>query len=109
MIQPTAKQRLQYFAGRPVTVFTRPTNLSLTPDGVAKYCVGIVESIDEAGVMIISQNGRKSYFYHECVCLIAEEIAEFVDENPTPLPQEVQRAGEYVDIDALERLSQLSS
>lgn len=118
MIQPTAKQRLQYFAGKPVTVFTRPINMPLTPEGVVKYCVGIVESIDDAGIMLISQGGSKTYFYHESVCFIAEEKVEIVDESPeqsvsAPVkqapPQIVQQAGEFVDIDALERLAALSS
>ncbi len=74
-------KKIQYFVGKPCTVFTTPINRNFKEEGpesypaqIIQYFVGIIDSIDETGIELTQvASGNKSYFFLPQVIGIAEE------------------------------------
>jgi hypothetical protein len=71
---------LKYFFGKVCTVFTVPINRDYHkenpktyPQQLHAYFMGVVESIDQHGIMLTQLDGKKSFFYHGAIVGIAEE------------------------------------
>jgi len=82
-------ERLQHFVGRPCTILTRGINRDFInenphnyPELLINYFTGIVESVDEMGIMmkqLVSTKSQKTYFFLHSIVGIAEE--EQLDPN----------------------------
>lgn len=85
-------KKLQYFKGKVCTIFTLPINRnykeenpSTFPSQMYMYFVGLVEDIDEEGILLTQlQTTNKSYWFWDKIIGIAEE--EVVD-----TPEEVEK------------------
>ena len=120
-----SNQDLQYFVGKLCTVFTAPMNRNFQaespntyPEAVYKYFMGVVESIDQTGLLLTqATNGLKTYFFINNIVAIAEEEvldpnnpehAEIIEKfTPRSEPQPTVQIpdGPFVDPDALAALS----
>ena len=67
---------LRYFVGKYCTVCTEPTGLKLTHEASINYFSGIIEHLDEVGIVMRHQlTNNKSYFLMNRVIGIVEEQA----------------------------------
>ena len=80
-------ENLNYFKGKVCTIICRSMNRNFQEEGpktyptqVYDYFVGIVESIDQNGILLKKiNNNLKSYFYHSSIICISEE--EVIDDT----------------------------
>lgn len=72
-------KQLQYFVGRPCSIFVEPTSRQLQEKQAIGYFVGYVVSIDDVGVTIKYPDGRHGFFFMRYVVGICEE--EILDPN----------------------------
>jgi hypothetical protein len=78
---------LKHFVGKICTIFTVPINRDYQkenpetyPQQLHAYFMGVVESVDQHGIMLTQLlTGKKSFFYHSAIVGIAEE--ELMDPN----------------------------
>lgn len=107
---------MQYFVGKPVTIFTHPINRQFAEEDLIKYFVGEVQSVDNTGVLM-RQFGcdRQSYFtWHGILGIVEEEtfnpddpkdmekIAEMMKAEPALTPQ----TSPFIDIKAIKEMAQ---
>ena len=72
-------KHLQYFVGRPCSIFVEPTSRQLQEKQAIGYFVGYVVSLDDLGVTIKYPDGRQGFFFMRNVLGICEE--EILDPN----------------------------
>lgn len=73
-------KKLDYFVGKVCTVLTGPTNWKLDQKQTLDYFLGVVESIDNLGVVLVNViNNKKTYIFSDSLVAIAEETV--VDPN----------------------------
>jgi hypothetical protein len=120
---------LTHFIGKVCTVFTVPINRDYQkenpktyPQQLYAYFMGVVESIDQHGVMLTQLlTGKKTFFYHSSIVGIAEEeVIDPEDPNNKQIMEEMKTSKEIekkvagtaekdrslVNIDHLESLTQ---
>lgn len=76
---------LEYFKGKPCSIFTRGINRNFKEEDPSKliennifYFVGVIEEVDQDGILITqTQTGFKSYFFKNSLVAICEE--EYLD------------------------------
>lgn len=67
-------RNLEYFKGKVCSIFTQPINKNLDQKTIDFYFIGVVEDVDDNGVLITQiQTGLKSYFFFNSLIAIAEE------------------------------------
>ncbi len=65
---------LQYFVNKPCSVFVEPTARQLNEKQAISYFLGVIESIDDSGVMMRHPaTGCKNFFFRNYVVGICEE------------------------------------
>lgn len=120
--------QLQHFVGKVCTVFTGPINRGFEERQAIDYFVGVVEGIDETGILTYHPITKcKNYFFLHGVLGISEEqtldpdnpehaqmIEEFrkkktrEDQEPMPPPLHPQAAPDdspFIDIEQLAKLT----
>ncbi len=101
----------QYFVGKPCTIFTVANNRKLTEEQSTDYFVGIVESIDQYGVLTRHFHDNHKTFYPMCnvVAISEEEIIsdeEAKKRMEAVAVQQKKPAGAFQDYKALAGLSE---
>jgi hypothetical protein len=120
-------KKLQYFVGKVCTIFTRQINRNYKEENPATfleqmfhYFVGVVESVDEDGIMTTQvQGGQKSFWFMDNLVGIAEEqvlhpekaedaeiIQKYKAMKPETLPESMKKpASPFVDPAGLAQLA----
>jgi hypothetical protein len=116
-------KKLNHFLGKVCTVFTYQTNRNYKEENpvtfleqIFNYFVGVIESIDDDGVMLTqTQTGQKTFMFMHGIIGIAEEQvldpsvqedAEIIEKFNALNPKEtIKKPGPFVDPAALAKLS----
>ena len=101
-MKPFPTQDIAYFIGKMCSVFVTPSSRDLKledtrnyPASVHRYFLGVVESIDEYGLVLKQTRGLKVFVTKDHLIAIAEE--EVLDpENPQDA-EEIKRAMAQMD------------
>ena len=114
-------KNLSHFIGKLCTIFTVPINRDFRteapkeyPKILFKYFLGVVESVDESGLLLTqATTGLKTFFILQNIVAIAEEELldpEDVDDKkeidrfkPAPSPQS---QSPFVDINVIKQLNE---
>lgn len=116
-----ALKNLKYFVGKAVTIITTPINRDFDERQKCDYFVGIVESVDEMGIMTQHPvTGCKNYSFYGQIISISEEqvttdpevIAEIKEKRqgaaallPIEIPPvEQPPSSPFIDIESLSKL-----
>lgn len=93
---------MKYFIGKACTIFTSEINRQFTEEQSLMYFTGIVEAIDETGILV-AQIGKplKSYFlFNKIVGIAEEEVAEsegIPSDEQTPQYMELDKLNDMID------------
>jgi hypothetical protein len=106
---------LNYFIGKPVTVISTAYTKFFSNEMFSNYFVGIVESIDENGILLKSlTNNCKSYYFLDNIISIAEELIlneddpedkSIIDEIKKEVVKNPNLKNQLIDIEALDKLT----
>lgn len=119
-----ALKNLEYFVGKAVTIITTPINRDFDERQKCDYFVGIVEAVDELGIMTQHPiTACKNYYFYGQICSISEEQvldsqnpddAELIEEletkrrgqvaPPIEIPEVKIPDSPFVDIKSLSKL-----
>jgi hypothetical protein len=116
-----AIKHLKYFIGKAVTVITTAINRDFDERQKCDYFLGVVESVDELGIMTLHPiTGCKNYYFYSQICAISEEqvlhpekpedaelIAELKERQNKPIvvpPVETPTNNPFVDVDSLSQM-----
>ena len=109
---------INYFVGKDCSIFTTPLNRDFRLEGpnylqqFFNYFLGIVESIDENGLLLSQRNNLKVYVFRDHLVAIAEEErldpdkpedAEIIKEFK-PLPEPIKMP-DLLDIDSISNIA----
>ena len=73
-----ARSVYQYFVGKPCTVLTVSTCLTLPTEKMLQFVFGIVEAVDDDGILLRHTiTGCKAYIRLQYVVSVSEEQAEY--------------------------------
>jgi hypothetical protein len=116
-----ALKNLKYFVGKAVTVITTAINRDFDERQKCDYFLGVVESVDELGIMTLHPiTGCKNFYFYNQICAISEEqvlhpekpedaklIAELEEKRrgtPVATPEPEAQNSPFIDIDSLSKL-----
>lgn len=98
---------LKYFVGKVCTVFTSPINRQFTDQQFNDYFVGLIESVNEDGIIAVhSITGCKNFYsLSSLVALCEEQVLDPSKPEEAKLIQEFKNSGPYAEIDIMADLA----
>lgn len=111
----SANKHLQYFKGKFCSIFTVPSARELTPEQYNDYFVGLVQEMDEIGIVTLHAiTGCRNFFMWSNIIGISEEqFLSANNEEDAKLIDQIKKNSEpvvpnskFIDISAMQQLSQ---
>ena len=109
-----AIENLKYFVGKAVTIITTPINRDFDERQKCDYFVGVVEAVDEIGILTQHPvTGCRNYYFYGQICAISEEqVLDSANPDDAAMIQEIeakrsskQESTPFIDVDSLSKLT----